>query len=80
MEFKIYRFLILLGVCSVTLSAGQRRSIPNTIASCYLNSTTYNRYTRQPMQIANLIAIVRKIEENTFNTWTPLQLSRAILK
>ncbi|CAG7727370.1 unnamed protein product, partial [Allacma fusca] len=61
MEFKFYSFLILVGVCSVALA--QKRSIPNTITSCYQNSTAYNRYTRQPMQIANLIAIVRKIEE-----------------
>ncbi|CAG7834948.1 unnamed protein product [Allacma fusca] len=78
MELKIYSLLILLGVCSVALA--QKRSIPNTISSCYLNSTAYNRYTRQPMQIENLIAIVRKIEEKTFNDWTPRQISRTILK
>jgi len=55
-----------------------RNTVPETVASCYRNTTAYNRYTRLPMHIDNLISIVRKIEQKN-PQWDTRRIARTLV-
>ncbi|ODM98690.1 hypothetical protein Ocin01_07998 [Orchesella cincta] len=56
-----------------------RNTVPDTITACYLNTTAYNRFNRQPMHINNLITIIRKIEMKTDGQWDIRRIARTLV-
>lgn len=78
----VYNSLLFVFIAVLQLVNGQiqpRNTVPDTITQCYMNTTAYNRFTRLPMHIDNLIAIIRKIESKTNEQWTARRIARTLI-
>ncbi|CAG0898710.1 unnamed protein product [Cyprideis torosa] len=61
---------------------GPRRTAPpQIVADCYSNMSILNRYNRMPMNIQNLIGIIRKVEQSQQGyNWDTGRMAKALLK